>query len=372
MKKILFALLLFYACAPAAPKQDERPLVFVGTYTQKLGHVDGKATGIYVCRFDAETGALTVVDSATDIVNPSFLCLSPDKKHLYAVAETGGSPEQPFGKVAAYQVGDNGKLQKINEVSTYGVAPCFVSTNREGTFAFVANYATGNVTSYGIQPNGGLTDSLSMKKHPGETPWAHMIIETPDNDNIWAVDKGADQVFMYHLNKEGKLGKSGNIPVAKGSGPRHLDFNPKAPQQFALINELGNTVNYYMMDPESGVTILMDSLSTLPAGFSGVSYGADLHFHPNGQFLYGSNRGDNSIVIYAVDIVKAKLRLVGHQSTEGAFPRNFLITPDGKWLLAANQNSGNVSSFKIDAATGLLTPAGKPSLVATPVCLKMK
>lgn len=375
MKKILFALLGLYACQstptpPATPHTDQRPLIFVGTYTQKMGHVDGKASGIYTCRFDTETGALTVVDSTTDIENPSFVCVSPDKKYLYAVAENGGTPEQPWGSVAAYQIKENGKLLKINEMPSYGVAPCHISTDQSGKFVLVANYGTGNVATYGVQADGKLTDSLCTVQHPGKSPWAHMMIPTPDPSEVWAVDKGADKVFRYQLSPDGKLKAQGNILTAKGAGPRHLDFNPVAKGQFALINELGNSVNYYWKDA-AGTVGRIDSLPTLPAGFKQENYCADIHFHPNGKFLYGSNRGHNSIVVYSVDTQTGKLALLEHESTQGLAPRNFLITPDGKWLLAANQNSGNVAAFRIDAATGLLTPAGKPSLVPTPVCLKM-
>lgn len=376
MKKILFALLALYACQsrnpnpPDMPKPDNRPLVFVGTYTQKLGHVDGKATGIYTCRLDTETGALTVTDTATGIDNPSFLCISPDKKFLYAVAENGGTPERPFGSVAAYRIEENGNLQKINEVSAYGVAPCYISTDKSGKFVLVANYVTGNLATYGVKADGQLTDSLCTVKHPGKSPWAHMIIPAPDNSAIWAVDKGADRVFIYDLSTEGRLKEQFSFSTAKGAGPRHMAFNPIEPEQFAVINENNSTLNYYRKEDDFDVRRL-DSLSTLPADFKENNSCADVHFHPNGKFLYGSNRGHNSIVVYTVDTTTGKLTLVQHQSTLGLVPRNFLITPDGKWLLAANQNSGTVAAFRIDAATGMLKPSGQPSNVPTPVCLMM-
>lgn len=375
MKKILFALLGLYACQstptpPAPPQTDQHPLIFVGTYTQQLGHVDGKASGIYTCRFDTETGALTVVDSTTDIENPSFVCVSPDKKFVYAVAENGGTPQQPWGSVAAYQIKENGKLLKINEMPSYGVAPCHISTDKSGKFVLVANYVTGNVATYSVQADGKLSDSLCTVQHPGKSPWAHMIVPTPDNASIWAVDKGADQVFMYQMGSDGKLKAQGSVSTAKGAGPRHLDFNPVAQDHFAVINEVNSTVNYYKKDA-AGVVVRLDSLSTLPADFKADNSCADIHFHPNGKFLYGSNRGHNSIVVYSVDTQTGKLTLLEHESTQGLAPRNFLVSPDGKWLLAANQNSGNVVAFRIDPATGMLTPAGKPSLVPTPVCLKM-
>ena len=374
MRSLFFApllLLALAACTSQAPPAPVSPLVFVGTYTQKLGHVDGKASGIYVCRLDTTSGALTVIDSVTDLANPSFLTLSPNKTRLYAVGENGGTPDQAFGSVAAYQVSPEGKLLKINEVSSYGVAPCHLSTDVLGLYVFVANYGTGNVLSYGIRPDGGLTDSICRKQHPGPHPWAHQALTSPDNHWVWAVDKGADRVFAYDLDTNGRLALLAALALPKGAGPRHLDFCPADPTLMAVINELSCSVLTFRYDPSSKQFARLDSLSTLPEGFTGKNTCADLHFHPNGRFLYGSNRGHDSIVIYAVDPATGRLTRIGHQSAGGAVPRNFLLTPDGKWMLVAHQNSSTVAAFRVHAATGLLTPAGPPSRVATPVCLKM-
>ncbi len=374
MKHLLFPSLLLLAlaaCTSQAPQRPVSPLVFVGTYTQKLGHVEGKASGIYVCRLDTTSGALTVVDSVTDLANPSFLALSPNKTRLYAVGENGGKPEQPFGSVAAYQVSTEGKLLKINEVSSYGIAPCHISTDLLGQYVFIANYATGNVLNYGIRPDGGLTDSLCHRQHPGEHPWAHQVLTSPDNHLLWAVDKGAERVFAYDLDTNGRLSLAAALPLPKGTGPRHMDFCPANPTLMAVINELSCSVLTFRFDPQSRQFARLDSLSTLPTGFSGPNTCADLHFHPIGRLLYGSNRGHDSIVIYAVDPATGRLTLVGHQAAGGAVPRNFMLTPDGKWLLVAHQNSSTVAAFRADAATGRLRPVGTPSRVPTPVCLKI-
>lgn len=374
MKYQFFLWLLCFSlstCTSPVPHPRVSPLVFIGTYTQKLGHVDGKASGIYVCRLDTTSGVLTVVDSVTDLVNPSFLTLSPNKTRLYAVGENGGKPDQPFGSVAAYRVSPEGKLLKINEVPSYGVAPCHISMDLLGLFVFVANYASGNVLSYGIRPDGSLTDSLCCRQHPGEHPWAHQVLTSPDNLLLWAVDKGADQVFAYELDTIGGLAQLAVLPLPKGTGPRHLDFCPADPTLMAVINELSSSVLTFRFDPQTKQFARLDSLSTLPTGFSEKNTCADLHFHPNGRFLYGSNRGHDSIVIYEVDPSNGRLTLIGHQAAGGATPRNFMLTPDGNWMLVAHQNSSTVAAFRIDAATGRLTPAGPPSRVATPVCLKM-
>lgn len=374
MKHLFFAILTLSALAACTSKPSQppiSPLVFVGTYTQKLGHVDGKASGIYVCRLDTTSGALTVVDSLTDLENPSFLALSPNKTRLYAVGENGGKPEQPFGSVAAYQVNSEGKLLKINEVSSYGIAPCHISTDLLGQFVFVANYVTGNVLSYGIRPDGSLTDSLCQRQHPGEHPWAHQVLTSPNNHLLWAVDKGADGIFAYNFDENGRLERVASLSMPKDAGPRHLDFCPADPTLMAVINELSCSVLTFRYDESTKQFMRLDSISTLPADFSGKNTCADIHFHPNGKFIYGSNRGHDSIVMYSIDPISGKLTLIGYQAAGGAVPRNFMLTPDGRWMLVAHQNSSTVSAFRVDAATGRLTPAGVPSRVATPVCLKM-
>jgi len=358
---------LFSCSQPITP--DYTTLIFVGTYTKKLGHVDGQATGIYTCAFNIMTGVLTVIDSVTDIENPSFLTISPDKKYLYAVAENGGSAAQPFGSVAAYRVGEKGKLTKINAVSSYGVAPCHVSTDRSGKWVFVANYGTGNVLSYRIQPDGGLSDSLCMHRHPGTHPWAHQVVASPDNTLLYAMDKGSDHIFLYDIQQNGTLKPKQSVATAPGAGPRHLDFCPTDPTHFATINELNNSVTTYRYSSATGDVTRLDSLTTLPPGFTGTNTGADIHYHPNGRFLYGSNRGHHSIAMFQVTSY-GKLSALGQVSSSGQTPRNFMITADGKWMLAANQNSSNVQVYRIDAATGMLSTAGKPYRVPTPVCLK--
>jgi 6-phosphogluconolactonase len=376
MKKLLpfalFICLIFTFCA--MPKSNEQlksqPIIFVGTYTQKLSHVKGNASGIYTCRFDTITGVLTVVDSATDIINPSFLTISPDRKYVYSVGEVAGSGTQRLGTVAAFKNTEGGKLLKINELPSYGNAPCHISTDKTGKFVFVANYLTGNVLSYGVKPDGGLTDTICMDQHKAPSPWAHNIQVSTDNKNVFAVDKGADKIYLYALGENGQLIPKTDISTAAGAGPRHLDFNPLNPYQFVAINENSSAMGSYIYDAKTLKMKLLDSLSTLPKDFMANNTCADVHFHPNGKFVYGSNRGHNSIVIYSFNAETGKLTFIGHESTQGEIPRNFMITPDGKWLLAANQNSDSVVSFKIDGMTGKLTMV-KKNIVMTPVCLKM-
>ena len=371
MKNIFLFMLV--CCIGCTAKKDlsQQPIVFVGTYTKNLGFVDGKASGIYTCRLDMATGQLTVVDSMLGIANPSFLTVSPDKKYLYAVAENGGSPEQPFGSVVAYKITEGGKLNKINEVSSYGAAPCHVATDKTGKCVYVSNYSTGNVLSYAVKADGGLTDSISMHQHKGDSvAWAHQCFQSPDGQYLVSCDKGADKVFVYKYESDAKLSPLSNatISMVHGAGPRHSAFNPKNPNLLYIINENDNTISSVTFGEKSTIN---ETVSTLPADFKGKNTTAEIDVHPNGKFVYGSNRGHNSIVAFQVNETTGKLSLVGHVSTQGLVPRNFMITPDGSLLLVANQNSDNVVAFFINPATGKLTPTGANNTVMTPVCLKM-
>jgi 6-phosphogluconolactonase len=366
MKNLLFLLLFLSACAT---KPLPKNIIFVGTYTQNLGWVDGKASGIYACSFDDEKGILSVLDSTIGINNPSFLTFSPDKKYVYAIGENVAKGEKPYGEAIAYKITEGYKLLKINQLPSYGAHPCHVATDNTGKFVFLANYSSGNVTSYAVSADGGLKDSICTQKHEGKSPLAHQIFTTLDNKTVFAVDKGADKIFIYNLGEKGELVLKNTLPTAVGAGPRHADFNPKNPSQFALINELNNTISTYSFDAKTLKINALDSLSTLPADFKGDNTTAEIFYHPNGKFVYGSNRGHNSIAIFKVD-EKGKLTAIGHAPTQGSKPRNFMITPNGKWLLAANQDSNNVAIFQIDAQTGQLT-LKNVSPVFTPVCLKM-
>jgi 6-phosphogluconolactonase len=359
--RFLLLCLLFSACASPAPLH-----LFVGTYTQKMGHVDGKASGIYHAIFDPENGHFQVIDSFPGIPNPSFLCIAPDGRHLYAVEETGGSPEQPFGQVTAFSISDQLVLQKINSTGTLGAAPCYISTDYAGKQVLVANYVHGNLATYRIRPDGGLSEAVSVVQHPGEHPWAHFVRPTPGDREIWAVDKGADRLYAYKSDGAGHLTLLDSLVVSSGAGPRHLDFHPQRHGLLALINENQSSI-WLVQRQEKGFAVL-DSATTLPAAFNGKNSCADVHFHPNGRFVYGSNRGHNSIAVF--EVTESGLKPLGQAPCGGKTPRNFVISPDGRWMLVANQDSSTVTVFRIDGQTGALTPAGPPAWVPTPVCLQ--
>jgi 6-phosphogluconolactonase len=221
MKNLFFAvIILLTSCAQnksMLKNSAKESIVFIGTYTKNMGWVNGKAKGIYTCRMNNQTGELTVIDSTTDIQNPSFLTISPDKKCLYAVAENGGDATARFGSVVAYKILPNYKLLKINEMPSYGAAPCHISIDKKGKFVFVANYSTGNIASYSVKQDGGLTDTICMKRDEGKTPLAHQIFESPDATSMFVVDKGADKIFIYDKGANGNLTLKNSVATAEGA-----------------------------------------------------------------------------------------------------------------------------------------------------------
>jgi 6-phosphogluconolactonase len=373
MKNLLFlAIILLISCAQnksMIKTSANESIVFVGTYTKNMGWVNGKAKGIYTCRMNNTTGELTIINATTDIQNPSFLTISPDKKNLYAVAENGGDALARYGSVVAYKITEGGKLLKINEMPSYGAAPCHISTDKAGKFVFVANYSTGTIASYGIKKDGGLTDSLCVIKDAGRAPLAHQIFESPDASSVFVVDKGADKIFQYAKAIDGKLAYKNSISTATGAGPRHLDFTPNL--QFGyVINEVNSTITAFAFNATTNVLKEIQTVKTLPDNYTGKNTTAEIWVHPNGRFVFGSNRGHNSIAIFRIN-ADGTLTSIGHELTQGDAPRNFMISPDGKLLLAANQNSGNVVAFSIDTENGRLIPTGKNNQIPTPVCLRV-
>ncbi|MCW1968580.1 MAG: lactonase family protein [Anaerolineae bacterium] len=346
--------------------------VYFGTYTEKLPHVNGVAEGIYRAKFDSNTGALRVLGVTSGIANPSFLALHPTLPVLYAVSEASRSG----GEIVAFALDrETGALTELNRQSTYGSSPCHVSVEAAGQFAFAANYVTGNVCLYPLAANGELLPASDVVQHRGsgvntsrqEGPHAHSVTIDRHNKHVIAADLGLDRLFVYGWDATTKkLVLKGTGATPDGAGPRHIAYHPKF---VYAINELDSTMSVFRYHAERGALDLVETVSTVPADFSGVSYCADVHLSASGQFLYGSNRGHDSIVTFAVDEASGKLTTLGYTSTQGSFPRNFAIDPSGQFLLAANQNSSNVAVYRIDATSGLPAPTGAVFDVPTPVCV---
>jgi 6-phosphogluconolactonase len=378
----IFGLALFAAAtlalSPASwgQKHDSYYLVYVGTYTTKQ-----TSKGIYAYNFNAATGQLTSIGLAAESTDPSFVAVHPNGKYLYAVNEVGDFNGMQSGAVTAFAIDPkSGALKLLNQVSTHGAGPCYVSLDKSGRFVLVANYDGGSVATFAIQDDGSLSLVKGFVQHSGssvdkerqQAPHAHWIGVSPDNRFALVADLGLDDVMVYKLD-DVRGGLTPNSPpftqMKPGSGPRHLAFHPNG--KFAyVVNEMASTVTALAYSAQKGSLSALQTLPMLPQDYSGVREAAEIAVHPSGKFLYASNRGTaNSIAAYKIDAVKGTLTAAGTFSTKGMIPRNFAIDPTGAFLLAANQDSGNIVVFRIDATTGALTPTDQVEAVPAPVCI---
>lgn len=364
--------------APIDPSITTVHHLFVGTYTKKEGHVDGKAKGIYYYKANVDVGTLSNREVLEGIVNPSFIAFSPDGMRLYAVNEITAA-DDTTGYVMAYAI--HPKTMEMTPVSkqvTNGFAPCYISVDRAGKWLFLANYVGGKVLVYALTTEGfigGIADTQQLEgsgPHPEQdASHPHAVVLSPDNRFLYVPDKGTDKVMIFQFDqRQGKLSPAEQpfVQVQAGAGPRHFTFHPQLPYAY-VINELDATVNAFQYSAENGALEQIQSIGTLPENYDGFNACADIHISPDGQFLYGSNRGHDSIVIYRINQNNGQLTLVGHEPTQGKFPRNFALTPNGDFLFAANQNSDNIVIFRVDKSSGLLEPTHE-IVCPTPVCLK--
>ncbi|MFK7904162.1 MAG: lactonase family protein [Chitinophagales bacterium] len=351
--------------------------LYVGTYTRKEGHVDGKGKGIYIYQMDSQTGELSYYSEIGGITNPSYLTIHPNGKYLYAVSETGDGESST---VHAYTIdARTKKLTEINQQMAEGYAPCHISVEQTGKYALLANYTTGNVVMLPIGADGSLgvasdnaqhKDAQSKNNRP-RAAHAHFVSADLNNRYAIAADLGMNRLYVYEMDLEqGKLVLKDVGEAAQGAGPRHLDFHPTLPYIYSL-NELNGTIDSWKYDAESGKLTPNKPLPTYPNGHSGSIGSADIHIHPSGKFLYASNRAKlNNIAVFRIDEKTGDLTFLSHTDTQGKTPRSFVISPDGRFLLAANQDSSSIAVFSIDEQTGKLTPTGEVEEVMSPVCLK--
>ena len=350
------------------------PLVFISAFS------GGEQGAIHAYRLDLETGRLELLERTTTIENPFFFDLSPDGRFLYAVhAEKFGGDE--FEEVAAFQLqGRTGKLTSLNSQSAHGSATCYVAVDGTGQSVVAANYSSGSVASFRIKADGSLEKAASVIQHVGSSvnpkrqqgPYAHSIVVSPDNRFAFAADLGADRVFAYQLDsKTARLTPNRQpwVRTPPGAGPRHLTFHPSGRFLYA-INELTNSVTHFDYDAQNGSLIERETTSSLPADFDGVSYCADVKATPDGRFLYGTNRGHDSIAIYSV-ADDGSLTVVDIVPSLGKGPQNLAITADGRLLLCGNMPGDNVAVFRIDGQTGRLKAAGDPISIPKPSCIKL-
>jgi 6-phosphogluconolactonase len=376
---LLFAFMLLTVCSGAAPQaaRNDKYFVYIGTYTRE----SSTSRGIYAYRFDAATAKLTAIGLAAETINPSFLAVHPNHRFLYAVNEIGNYKGQKSGGVSAFAIDRaTGKLTFLNEVASGGADPAYITVDKTGKYVLVANYTGGSIASFPVLEDGRLGEASAFVQHTGhgtnperqEAPHAHSIDLSPDDRFAIVDDLGLDETLVYKFdNTKGSLTLN-TPPFAKanpGAGPRHFAFHPNG--KFAyVLTEMGNTVTAYAYDRAAGTLNSLQTISTIPKNFTKLNEDAEIEVHPSGKFLYASNRGHDSITVFAIDQNKGTLTLVEYASTKGASPRSFEIDPTGKLLFAANEKSDNIVVFHIDQKTGRLTATGKVLDVSQPVCVK--
>jgi 6-phosphogluconolactonase len=362
--------------ANGAEKPAEKFWVYVGTYTQ------GASKGIYLFELDVSSGKMKSLGLAAESRNPSFLAIHPSNRFLYTVNEVGDVGPMKAGAVSAFAIdAHTGKLKHLNEASSGGPGPCHLVVDRAGRHVLAANYSGGSVAVLSIRSDGRLGDACAFVQHAGssidkarqEAPHAHSINLDPAGRFAFVADLGLDKVFIYRYDAV-TGGLTPNDPafasVAAGAGPRHFAFHPSA--MFAyVINEMHSTVTAFNYKAALGSLDQIQTISTLPRGYKGETSTAEVQVHPSGHFLYGSNRGQNSIAVFSIDAQTGKLTLLQNEGTGIKTPRNFGIDPTGTFLLAASQDAGTIVQFRIDKTTGRLTPTGTVVEVPFPVCVKM-
>jgi len=372
--RLLLSLILGAVFVMPSNSSADDPVVFVSAFAA------GEKGAIHAFRFDAKAGTLKPQHQTTDVQHPFFLVISPDGRFLYSIdTDKFGGKEDEF--VAAYSIKDrSGKLERLNQQSAKGTASCYLDIDSTGKTVVLANYSTGSVAALPVQTDGSLGEATSFVQHEGSSvnpkrqkaPYAHSIVISPDNRFALAADLGIDKVLIYRLDAAtSKLSVNdaqASVSVEPGSGPRHLTFHPNGKSVY-LINELKNTVTYFDYEPESGKLTTQQTISTLPADFDGVTHTADVKITPNGKFLYGTNRGHDSIACYQIGD-DGMLSLIKIEPSLGKGPQNLLITPDGQWLICANMPGNSVVVFRIDSQTGELTATGEPVTVPMASCIR--
>lgn len=370
---LLLALSVLPGCGVKNAGDAASVSAFVGTYTRNEGWVNGKSEGVYQIDTEQKTGRITGKRLIAKIDNPSFVVESADANYLYVVSELAHEDE-PTGFLYVLDINDN--FKEISRLPTDGQAPCHIETDHTGQFVITSNYVGGNARLYRRQADGTLTmsDKFDVAKDllPGRSSHLHSAQVAPDNRIVAIADLGFDRVWLFNLDAaNGKLipHDQSAVKLADGAGPRHMQWSADG-RFLYVINELNSTVSVLGYDVPSDRFTVLQTITTLPAGWAGQNSCADLHLHPRGKFLYGSNRGHNSIAGFRIDANTGRLTANGHTATEGEFPRNFALSPNGRFLYAANQNSGTINVFSLNEKNGLLTYTGQAMDLGTPVCVE--
>ncbi|MFD1178061.1 lactonase family protein [Paenibacillus puldeungensis] len=353
-------------------EKHQRLTVFVGSYAETAN------SGVYLYEMDPSSGAMQRLDEAGGMKNPTFLSVDEINHRLYAISETQSEGER-IGEAVAFAVDSaRGLLQELNRSTTIRPSASHIQLDRANRFVAVSGYHGGNVGLVQVQADGLIGQLINEQQHKGhgadparqDRPHPHSVLFSPDNRFALVADLGLDKIIVYALDSAaGKLTLQSEVHTPAGSGPRHMAFHPNGRYLYS-INEVNSTISSFSFDPEGGCLELLDTVSTLPSGFEGENTTAEIAISGDGRFLYGSNRGHDSIVQFSIDGASGKLTYVEHVSSEGEHPRHFAITPDGKHLITANRDSNNLVVFKVDKESGKLKSTGLTYNVSKPVCVK--
>lgn len=365
------------AASSSAVTPVTREWVYIGPYTG-----DG-SQGIYRVAYEPSTGKLLEPALAAKTTSPSFLEWHPSRRFLYAVNEVREFNGQKGGSVTSFAVdARSGALTELNAVSTKGAGPCHLKCSPDGKALVVANYSAGSTSTFTIAGDGKLSEAVEVIQHKGsgpnqqrqKGPHAHGVAMWTYKGKLltYIADLGIDQVLAFELKtataKLTPWAAQPSVRLAPGCGPRHIALHPTAPLAF-VINEMASTLTSFRIDPKTSIWMQADNQSTLPKGYTGESWTAEVAVHPNGKFVYGSNRGHDSIAVFAIDLSTGRLALKGYVNTEGRTPRSFAIHRSGGSMIAANQDSGNLASFRVDAASGIPRYTGHQVKIGKPVCV---
>jgi 6-phosphogluconolactonase len=371
---LLYSLLTFILFFSQQANAGEVPVI-IGTQTS------GPNKGFSVARFDTSTGKLSAAKLLEEAIAPAFFVIHPDKRHLYTCNSVNNFQGQSSGSISAYSLDPaTAKLSLLNQIPSGGAGPCYISLDNSGHYAFVANYSAGNVSVFAINSDGSIGPRTAFVQHTGKSIYperqtsahAHFIKADASNRYVFVADLGTDKVFIYKFDqKTGTLSASSPafMQLTPGAGPRHIAFHPGG-RFIYVINELSCTITAFAWDSKKGTANELQTIATLPSDFKGENTCAEIKIHPNGKFLYGSNRGHNSIAAFAIENMTGKLTFIEHVPTQGQKPRNFSFDPSLHWMIVTNIDSDNAVVFRINEITGRLTQTGEPVSVPNPYCIQ--
>ncbi|MCC5941286.1 MAG: lactonase family protein [Balneolaceae bacterium] len=369
---LMMVLPLLTACSDQAAEINE--IIYAGTFEGR------DSEGIYIFEFNRATGELIHIDTVTDRIGPNFQAIHPNGKFLYSVSDDPFNDEEPYGTLSAYYIDNStGLLQLINEQSVNGRGTAHVSVDPLGNYVYVSNYSEGNLSMYMIDDDGTLSESVDIATHEGSSvnqqrqraAHVHSAIPSADGQFLYVSDLGIDKIMIYRIDRENDTLEPAETPWFEnepGSGPRHFTIHQNS--RFAYsAEELTSTVAVLMIDENTGALQQIQRITMLPDDFDVQNSAADIHISPDGRFLYATNRGHNSLVIYEIDEANGTLTLIGHESTRGGHPRNFMIDELGEFLLVANRDDDNITVFRRDADSGLLNFVNEQTGIPMIVCL---